>query len=90
MKRDVYMAKADLKKKLGFSHTKYLIKQSELFNALHRIGEKSEEQLSKKDLYVLISACVNYMEAHNIYEYYARCYKELLFNGDTNNTDSKD
>lgn len=90
MKTNTEMAKADLKKKLGFSHTKLLIKQSELFNSLHRIGEKSEDQLSKKDLYALINACVNYMEAHNIYEYYARSYKELLFNGNLNNTDSKD
>lgn len=84
------MALADIKRKLGYSHTQLMIKQSELFTLLHRIGEKSEEQLSKKDLYALINANINYMQAHNIYEYYARSYRELKFNhGDINNENSE-
>lgn len=84
------MALADLKRKTGSTYTQLLIKQSELFNRLHTVGEKAEDQISKKDLYALINACCNYMKAYSIHEYYSRCYRELKFDGIINNTDSKD
>lgn len=87
---DKSMALADLKHKMGATYTQMLIKQSELFNRLHAVGEKAEDQISKKDLYALINACCNYMKAHNIHEYYARCYRETLFNEQSNNKNSQD
>ena len=87
---DKMMALADIKKKMGATYTQMLIKQSELFNRLHVVGEKAEDQISKKDLYALINACCNYMKAHNIHEYYVRCYRELKFDGIINNENCKD
>lgn len=90
MNTNLNMALADLKKKSGHTYTTLLIKQSEMFNLLHALSEKTEEQISKKDLYKLINACCNYMKAYSIHEYFARSYSELKFDGIINDTNSKD
>lgn len=79
---NIDMAIADLKTKCAKSYWSKQQKQSELFTLLDNLSTKTEEQLTKKDLYELIVRNCNYMQALNIYNYYCSEYrKALLDNG---------
>lgn len=52
----------------------YIRLKSELEKTLSDLSQKAEEELSKKDLLLLISSCCDYMRSYNLY----KTYRELV------------
>lgn len=75
---NIDMAIADLKNKCVTAYWAKQNKQSDLFSYLSNLSTKSEEKLTKKELFSLIVKSCDYMKALNIYNYYCGEYRKVL------------
>lgn len=78
---NIQMSLDETKKLCALTYWKKQEAQSQLFTLLDNLAVKSEEQLTKKDLYTLISRVCAYTKALNIYNYYCSEHQKALIAG---------
>lgn len=80
MKKNTYiqMSLDETKKLCAVTYWKKQEAQSALFTLLNDLADKSEEKLTKKDLYALIARVCAYTQALNIYNYYCSQHQKAL------------
>lgn len=75
---NIQMSLDETKKLCALTYWKKQEAQSQLFTLLDKLSVRTEEQLTKKDLYELITKVYAYTKALNIYNYYCSEHQKAL------------